>query len=162
MRQALPVRRVFPALPFFFAACFAVAAAGSVVTARAVQVWYPRLEKPGFTPPDAVFGPVWTVLFAMIAVAGFRIWQRVGFDGRDREWSVYGLQLALNFGWSALFFGFKQTDLALAEIVVLWVAILANLMLFRRIDRLAGWLLAPYLAWVSFAAVLNAAIMAMN
>jgi benzodiazapine receptor len=155
-------RRVFPALPAFFLVCFAVAAAGGAVTARAVEAWYPRLEKPVFTPPNAVFAPVWSVLFAMIAIAGFRVWRRVGFTAQDRVWSVYAVQLVLNFGWSALFFGIKAPDVALAEILVLWVAILANLMIFRRIDRVAGWLLAPYLLWVSYAALLNAAIVVLN
>jgi tryptophan-rich sensory protein len=162
MASPTPYRRFFPALPGFFLVCYAVAAAGATVTARAVEAWYPRLDKPWFTPPDAVFGPVWTVLFALIAIAGFRVWRRVGFDAQERIWSVYSVQLVLNFGWSAIFFGLKQTDLALAEIAVLWVAILANLMLFRRVDHLAGWLLAPYLAWVSYAVLLNAAIVILN
>jgi tryptophan-rich sensory protein len=162
MASLAPDRRIFPALPAFFLSCFAVAAAGGTVTARAVQAWYPRLEKPWFTPPDAVFGPVWTVLFALIAIAGFRVWRRVGLDAQDRIWSVYAVQLVLNFGWSAIFFGLKATDLALTEILVLWVAILANIMLFKRVDRLSAWLLMPYLAWVSYAALLNAAIVMMN
>jgi tryptophan-rich sensory protein len=157
-----PDRTLFPALPGFLFVCFAVAAAGAGVTARSVNTWYPHLDKPWFTPPNAVFGPVWSLLFLMIAIAGVRVWRRVGFDAQDRIWSVYAVQLVLNFGWSAIFFGLKQTDLALAEIVVLWVAILANLMLFLRVDRVAGWLLAPYLAWVSYAALLNAAIVILN
>jgi tryptophan-rich sensory protein len=109
-----------------------------------------------------VFGPVWTVLYLMIAVAGWRVWRRRGEAGAGLALGAWGVQLALNLGWSLLFFGARMIGLALAEIAILLAAILVTATLFWRIDPLAGALLAPYALWVGFATVLNAALWWLN
>jgi len=121
--------------------------------------WHAALAKPSWNPPNWLFGPVWTALYAAMAFAAWRIWCK-GRSGPTLV--VYCLQLALNAAWSWLFFGLHRPDLAFAEIVVLWVAILATTVAFFRKDALAGWLLLPYLAWVGFAAFLNFTLWQMN
>jgi benzodiazapine receptor len=155
-------RRSWIALAGFVALCFAVAAIGGAVTAASVATWYAALAKPPFNPPDWVFGPVWTVLYVMIAVAGWRVWCRRGRPGAPLALGAWALQLALNLGWSLLFFGAHRIGAALAEIGVLLLAIVITATLFWRIDRVAGGLLVPYAAWVAFAGVLNAAIWRLN
>lgn len=150
------------ALLGFVVLCFAVAAAGGAVTATSVGTWYAGLAKPAFNPPDWVFGPVWTVLYVMMAVAAWRVWRRRAAPGARPALGAWAVQLALNLSWSFVFFGARMPGAALAEIAALLAAIVATLVLFRRIERLAGALLVPYVAWVAFAAVLNAAIWALN
>lgn len=150
------------ALAGFLALCFGVAAIGGAVTATSVGTWYAGLAKPSFNPPAWVFGPVWTALYVMIALAGWRVWCRRERPGAPFALGAWGLQLALNLGWSLLFFGARLVGVALAEIVLLLVAIVLTAALFGRIDRVAGWLLVPYAAWVGFAAVLTAAIWRLN
>lgn len=150
------------ALAGFVAVCLAVAAAGGAATAASVGTWYAGLAKPAFNPPDWVFGPVWTVLYLMIAVAGWRVWLRRGESGARPALGAWALQLALNLVWSLLFFGARMIGAALAEIVVLLVAILVTCSLFWRIDRAAGALFIPYAAWVGFATALNAALWQLN
>jgi len=150
------------ALAGFVALCFAVAAAGGAVTATSVETWYAGLAKPPFNPPDWVFGPVWTALYLMIAVAGWRVWRRRGESGAWLALGAWGVQLSLNLSWSMLFFGARMIGAALVEIAVLLAAILITAALFWRIDRIAGVLLVPYTAWVSFATVLNAALWRLN
>lgn len=148
------------ALLAFLAVCFAVAGIGGAVTATSVDTWYPTLAKPAFTPPDAVFGPVWTVLYAMMALAAWVVWRRVDWQG----WALYLFfaQLALNLLWSILFFGLQLVGLALVDIVVLVVLIALTTAAFWRVDRRAGLLLVPYLLWVVYASALNGAIWRMN
>lgn len=146
----------------FVALCLAISAIGGWVTADSVGTWYRTLHKPDFNPPDWVFAPVWTLLYLMIALAGWRIWRRVGFSGARAGMVAYSAQLALNLAWSFLFFGGRMIGIALAEIVLLLVSIGFNAVLFWRIDRLAGWLLVPYAAWVAFACVLNFALWRLN
>jgi benzodiazapine receptor len=155
-------RRSFVALAAFVSLCFLVAAAGGVVTAGSVGTWYVGLAKPSFNPPGWVFGPVWMVLYLMIAVAGWRVWRRRGEAGAWDALAAWGVQLALNLGWSVVFFGARMIGAALVEILVLLAAILVTATLFWRIDRVAGWLLVPYAAWVGFATVLNAALWWLN
>ncbi len=124
--------------------------------------WYQDLQKPAFNPPDWVFAPVWTTLFIAMAVAAWRVWRRGGRAGAGRELALYGLQLALNLGWSALFFGLREIGWALVEILVLFVAIAATTVLFWRRDRVAGLLFLPYLAWVAYATLLTAALWTLN
>jgi tryptophan-rich sensory protein len=150
------------ALAGFVALCFVVAAAGGAVTATSVGTWYAGLAKPAFNPPDWVFGPVWTALYLMIAVAGWRVWRRRSESGAWLALGAWGLQLSLNLSWSMLFFGAQMIGAALAEIAVLLAAILITAALFWRIDRIAGALLIPYAAWVGFATVLNAALWRLN
>ena len=149
----------------FLALCFAVAGAGGAVTATSVGGWYQGLEKPAFNPPDGVFAPVWSVLYAMIALAGWRVWRRRGWtrNGAPEPALVaWALQLGLNLCWSFVFFGARLIGAALVEIVLLLVAIAVTTGLFARIDRIAAWLMAPYAAWVAFAALLNAALWRLN
>lgn len=114
--------------------------------------WYASLAKPSWTPPNWLFGPVWTVLYIAMAVAAWRVWN-VGRAGPAL--ALYIIQLTLNAAWSWLFFGLRRPDLAGVEIIVLWTTILATAVAFFRRDAVAGWLLMPYLGWVGFAAVLN-------
>ena len=158
MRSA---RDSLPALIGFALLCYAIAGVSGVVTAHSVHSWYPTLHKPFFNPPDWIFGPVWTLLYGMIAIAGWRLWRTAGFAPRA-AWTAYGVQLLLNFLWSGLFFGLHQPLWALGDIAALWVAILLTILLFSRRDQTAGWLLVPYFAWVSFAFLLNAAIVKLN
>jgi benzodiazapine receptor len=150
------------ALAGFLGLCFAVAAAGGAVTASSVGSWYAGLAKPSFNPPAWVFGPVWTVLYVMIAVAGWRVWCRRGEAGARAALIAWGVQLALNLGWSFLFFGAHLIGAALLEIVVLLAAIVCTIVLCWRVDRMAGALLIPYVAWVGFATLLTAALWRLN
>ena len=143
------------------ALAFAVSAIGGWVTAGSVSTWYPTLAKPGFNPPDWIFGPVWTALYALMAVAAWRVWRTLG-TVRNRALVLYGVQLALNLLWSILFFGAHRAGWALIEITLLFAAIIATMIAFWRIDRPAGFCLLPYAAWVGFAALLNAAIWRLN
>lgn len=124
--------------------------------------WYARLQKPSWNPPNWVFGPVWTALYTLMAVAAWRVWRRGGFGTRRRELVVFLVHLVLNALWSPCFFGLHSPALGLAEIVLLWGALVATLVLFWRVDRLAGALFVPYLAWVSFAAFLNFTLWRLN
>jgi translocator protein len=142
------------------ALCFAVGGIGGAVTATSVDSWYRTLAKPGFTPPDWVFGPVWSVLYAMIALAAWLVWRRVGW--REQALRLFFVQLALNLAWSVLFFGLQLIAAALAGILLLLALIAATTIAFWRIDRRAGLLLVPYLLWVGYASLLNGAIWLMN
>ena len=146
----------------FLAVCLGVSALGGAATATSVGSWYALLEKPSFNPPNWVFAPVWTALFFMMAIAGWRVWRRDGV--RKARWALalFGAQLALNLGWSILFFGLRSIGAALIEICVLLLAILATTAVFWRRDRVAGMLFVPYAGWVAFAAVLNAALWRLN
>ncbi len=143
--------------------CFAVAALGSLYTNPSIDNWYAALAKPSWNPPNWIFGPVWTVLYLMMAIAGWLVWRRRGsITGAAFPLAVFAIQLLLNALWSYLFFGLHRPGLAFAEIVLLWAAILATLLAFRRVIPLAGWLLLPYLLWVTFAAFLNFTIWRLN
>lgn len=124
--------------------------------------WYASLAKPSWNPPNWIFGPVWTVLYAMIGVAGWRLWTRRAAPDGMRALQAFALQLALNFAWTPAFFGLQQPGLALAVIVALVGAIAATIACSWRVDRAAAMLLMPYMAWVSFATALNAAIWRLN
>ena len=147
---------------FFVALCLLVSAAGGMVTATSVDTWYQALAKPSFNPPDWVFAPVWTTLYFLMGGSGWRLWRRSALRATRGALALFGLQLFLNFAWSVLFFGFQRIDLALIDIVILFVAIVANMILFWRIERLATLLLVPYAAWVVFAIVLNVSIWLIN
>lgn len=141
----------------------AVGGLSGFVTAEAVSTWYPTLVKPAFNPPAWIFGPVWTVLYVMMGVAAFLVWRRgLGTEGVKNALLVFLVQLGLNGLWSILFFGMRSPGLALIEIVLLWLAIGATVARFRRVDPVAGGLLLPYWAWVSFATVLNLALWWLN
>lgn len=143
----------------FLAVTFLVAGVGGWVTAPAVRNWYPSLVKPSWTPPSWVFGPVWTVLYALMAVAAWLVWRKAGWCG---ALGMFAVQLALNAAWSPLFFGLHRIGLALADIALLWIAIIATLVAFAKQSPLAAWLLVPYLLWVSFATALNFTLWRLN
>ena len=124
--------------------------------------WYRGLAKPAWNPPNSVFAPVWTVLYTLMAAAAWLVWLRHGLVATLIPLVLFVIQLLLNSAWSWLFFGLHRPGTALVEIVVLWTVILATLISFWRLAPLAGVLLVPYLAWVSFAAVLNWSIWRMN
>lgn len=124
--------------------------------------FYAKLVRPDWAPPASVFGPVWTVLYLLMGVAAWLVWRVGGFQAARFALTLFLVQLALNALWSWLFFGWHRGALAFADIVLLWLAILATLVAFWRISLLAGVLLVPYFLWVSFAAALNYSIWQRN
>ncbi len=156
------IRRDWFGLVGFFLLSFVVSGVGGAITATSVSNWYQTLERSVLSPPDWVFGPVWTTLFIFMAVAGWRVWRQKASQARKQALFVYGLQLALNLLWSFLFFGLQQIGWSLAEIVVLLLVILVNTVLFWRLDRLAGALFVPYAAWVSYATILTGTLWLLN
>jgi translocator protein len=141
---------------------FAAAGLGSIVTSTSVNGWYQQLARPSWNPPDWVFGPVWTTLFAMMAVAAWLVWRQAGLRQAAMPLGLFIAQLALNALWSVLFFGLRRPDLASLEIVVLWLAIAATIVAFWSRSKPAALLMCPYLAWVTFAAALNFVIARLN
>ncbi|MFC6731345.1 TspO/MBR family protein [Haladaptatus sp. GCM10025893] len=162
-RSSLPDRRPIATLAAAILLSELVGALGTVFTGPQINTWYTTLAKPAFNPPNWVFGPVWTTLFALMGAAAWLVWRR-GFDQTAVRvaLSAFALQFALNVGWSAAFFGLESPQLGLVVIIALWVAIVATIALFDRVDRRAALLLVPYLAWVTFAAVLNYHIWRLN
>lgn len=149
--------------PLLVAAVLALAVASLGGALTEIGPWYRHLAKPWFQPPDWLFGPAWTLIFALCALAGAHAWTRApDRRARVRVAALFALNAVLNVGWSLLFFRLKRPDWALAEVALLWLSIAALIVILgRQAPRLRG-LLAPYLAWVSFAAVLNAAIVRLN
>lgn len=146
------------------ATCLAVGFISGQATRAGVETWFPTINKPSFNPPGWVFAPVWTVLYILMGVAAGMVWDHID---RQRETVRKGLtfftaQLALNALWSFLFFGLHNPLLAFIEIIILWLMIFETFNVFRRVDRTAANLLLPYLAWVSFATVLNGTIWWLN
>jgi len=140
-----------------------VGAIGSLITYPGISGWFPGLTKPWFSPPNWVFGPVWTILYILM---GISLWLviRNGWEGEDvrRAMALFGLQLVANFFWSILFFGLQSPLGGLIDIVILWVLIMGTILVFRKISLTASYLLVPYLCWVSFATLVNAAIVILN
>jgi len=157
------VWRKWLVLVALLAIVFAVSAVGASITTPKISGWYAGLEKPSFQPPSWVFGPVWTILYVMMAVAAWRVWLAPDLGvGRRRGLIWFAIQLTLNALWSPVFFGLEAPRLALAIIVLLLVALVYTILRFFPADRIAGWLMVPYLAWVAFATLLNAAIVWLN
>ncbi len=153
----------YPALLCFLLVTFAAAAIGSFATFPNVKDWYPTLAKPSWTPPGWLFGPVWSVLYVAMAIAGWRAWRACADRTAARAvLLLYGAQLGCNALWSVLFFGVRRPGLALFDIALLWLLLAVLLVRLWKVDRAAGLLWAPYLAWVSFAAALNASIWWLN
>ncbi|HEY8485087.1 MAG TPA: TspO/MBR family protein, partial [Longimicrobiales bacterium] len=152
-------RRAWIGLAVWLGICYGAALVGSQFTANE---WYRALDKPSWTPPAWVFGPVWTVLYGTMAVAAWLVWKDRGLAGARPALLLFAVQLALNIAWSWLFFGLHRPGLALVDILALWAAILATLLAFWRVRGLAGALLLPYLGWVTFAAALNYRIWRLN
>lgn len=139
--------------------CFVAAAFGGLFMPGE---WYASLKKPSWNPPGWIFGPVWTALYTMMALAAWLVWKRGGWKAQSRPLALFLVQLALNAAWTPLFFGLGWAGVAFAEMVFLWLAIGATLLAFRPVSRAAAGLLAPYLAWVSFAAALNFTLWRLN
>ncbi|MDP1608874.1 MAG: TspO/MBR family protein [Chlamydiales bacterium] len=146
----------------FILLCFAIEIIGSFWTRETVSTWYPTLVKPSWTPPDWVFGPVWSCLYITIAVSGWLIYKARHSEKRSIALIFYGTQLALNFIWSFLFFSMRSPALGLIDIVLLCLFISLTILKALPVRRLAGLLLIPYLIWVIYATSLNAGIWLLN
>jgi tryptophan-rich sensory protein len=154
-------RQQFTGLIGWFIVSFAVSAVGAIASIEA-RSFYAGLEQPDWAPPGWLFGPVWTLLFALMAIAAWLVWRNGGFRTNRIALSLFLTQLLFNALWSWLFFAWRLGGPAFADILLLWVLILATLVAFWRAERLAGILLLPYLLWVSFAAFLNYAVWQLN
>ena len=144
--------------------CVAIGYLSGMVTRSAITTWYPTLVKPSFNPPNWIFGPVWSMLYIMMGVAAGLVWNRIEFEKEivKKALIFFAIQLALNALWSYLFFGLHNPMLAGLEIIILWLMIYETYIQFAKINKIAGYLFIPYLAWVSFAAVLNGSIWWLN
>jgi benzodiazapine receptor len=144
--------------------CLAVGYSSSTFTKEGVATWYPTILKPSFNPPNWVFMPVWTLLFILMGVAAGLVWDKIKEQNEEvkKALGFFLVQLILNAVWSYIFFGLKNPMLALVEIVLLWLMIYETYLKFTKINKTAGYLLIPYMAWVAFAAVLNASIWWLN
>lgn len=153
-----------PFSPLALAAFAGLTASAAAVGAQESgnTLWYRRLKKPPFQPPPSVFGPVWGVLYGLIAYSGYRVWKHRKAEGGTRALGLWGVQMALNGAWSYLFFKKKQPRAALADIGLLLGAVSLYTNAARRVDKPAAWMMAPYLAWVSFASALNEEIVRRN
>lgn len=143
------------ALLAFVGICFGASAIGGLVTSPEINGWYATLRRPSFAPPGEVYAPVWSLLYFLMGVSAWLVWRIRGIADASTEFALFGTQLILNVLWSVLFFGLHLPGWALVEIALLWLAILATGIRFSQVTRLAGWLLAPYFAWVTFSFVLN-------
>ncbi|MGI9470520.1 MAG: TspO/MBR family protein [Rubripirellula sp.] len=142
--------------------CFGAAGVGGLVTATGLESWYSELNKPSWNPPNWLFGPVWSLLYLMMAIAAWCVWRSSRWPEHRMALTLFAVQLALNSLWSLLFFGMRQPGWAAMEIVLLWIAILATLLAFWKHSKVASGLLVPYLFWVTFATVLNVTIWRLN
>ncbi len=149
-------------LMVFVAICFAAGALGAAATTSAISGWYTEIAKPSWNPPNWIFGPVWSTLYLMMAIAGWLVWRRKNISNVKLSLGLFVVQLVLNSLWSVVFFGMQQMGPAFGEILLLWTAIVLRCLNFWRISKPATALLLPYLAWVSFAAFLNFAIWRLN
>lgn len=156
------MKKILPVL-LFIILTEATGLIGSIATFPSIPTWYLTLNKPSFNPPNWLFGPVWTTLFAMMGIAAFLVWQKGMHKKPVKEAIiVFSIQLVLNIFWSIIFFGLHQPGVAFIEIVILWLMILITILRFYKISRPAGLLLIPYLLWVSFASFLNLVIVILN
>jgi benzodiazapine receptor len=144
-------------------ACEGAGGIGAIFTTPAIPTWYARLKKPGFTPPNSVFGPVWITLYLLMAVSVFLVWKEgLTQDSARIAFIVFWVQLVLNILWSVAFFGFRTPIGGLVMIIFLWLAILATIILSFQVSAIAGALLIPYLIWVTIAANLNFQVWRLN
>ena len=143
--------------------CLLIGFLGSLVTTPSVSTWFSTLTKPSFSPPNWLFAPVWTMLFILMGISLYLVWNKGLKKKAVKEALViFGIQLVFNFLWSFIFFGLHQPLLAFLEIIILWLLILQTFLKFRKISSLAGYFLLPYLIWVTFAAFLNFTIARLN
>lgn len=149
-------------LILFITLCLSVELLASWFTFQGVRDWYPAILKPNWTPPGGVFGPVWTTLYLMMAFALWHVWKAPAPKPKTSAYFWFGSQLLFNLLWSLFFFTLQSPFLALLDITLLWISVVCTVIAFYRIRPLAGYLLVPYLLWVSFAAVLNFKIRLLN
>jgi translocator protein len=150
-------------LVFSIIVCQLAGIIGSFFTVSSVSTWYLTLNKPFFNPPGWLFGPVWVILYFLMGISLYIIWDKGIKSSKSKiALSVFGLQLILNSLWSILFFGLKSPLLAFIEIIFLWITIILTIICFNRISKSASYLLIPYILWVSFAAILNFSIYYLN
>jgi tryptophan-rich sensory protein len=142
--------------------CFTIAYLGSAATLPSITSWYAELNKPFFSPPNWLFGPVWSLLYLLMGIAMYVVWQKGWNKKIIVALQFFIAQLLLNFLWSYLFFTQHKPLEAFVNVIVLWTVILLTILKFRKISKPAAWLLAPYLFWVSFASLLNLAIVVLN
>ena len=144
--------------------CLCIGYFSRLIVGNSVDVWYSNLIKPGFTPPNEVFAPIWSVLFILMGISAGLVWDRMELDRINvrKGLQFFAIQLGLNILWTYIFFGLHNPLLALAEIALLWLMIFETYVVFKRVDKIAAMLLLPYLAWVSFAVILNAAFFWLN
>jgi tryptophan-rich sensory protein len=136
---------------------------GSFATFNQITTWYAALNKPSFNPPNFLFGPVWTILFALMGIALYLVWSHSGDKKEVKSaLALFAIQLMLNVLWSFVFFGWHQPGWAFVEIILMWLAIFATIVSFSKISKTAAWLMVPYLAWVSFATCLTYAVWRLN
>lgn len=135
---------------------------GGLFTAPEIGGWYTTIQKPSFQPPNWLFGPVWTLLYILMGISLYLVWKQPSSELRNKALTIFFIQFILNFFWSVIFFNQHQIGWALIEIGVMWVCILLTIIQFKKIKPAAAWLLVPYILWVSFATVLNAAIWKLN
>lgn len=136
---------------------------GSIFTRDSIKDgWYESLNQPSFNPPNEIFGPVWTVLYILMGISLYMMWTQIPGRKRENALGVFALQLLLNFLWSLFFFYFKDIEIALLDIIALWISIVIMIWMFYRVKPLAGWLNVPYLLWVTFATALNIAYYVLN
>lgn len=143
------------------ALCLAVGYVGSLVTVEQVRVWYPTLTKPTWTPPNWLFGPTWTTLYVLMAVAGWLVMRDDGVT-RGRATGLWWMQIVLNAAWSPIFFGAHQIAVAAVVIIALWITLALFIRASWQTHRAAAWLFVPYIAWISLASALNVAIWRLN
>jgi len=160
--RSTAVSNDLPMLGLFILAVVAVSVLGGLATAAAIPDWYATLPKPSWTPPNWVFGPAWTTLYVLMAVAAWLVWRRRRLVEVRGALIAWWAQLALNLLWTMIFFGLRQPLWGLVEIAALWIAIAITIVLFYRVRKLAAVMLLPYIAWVSFAISLNAGIVALQ
>ncbi|MBB3832664.1 tryptophan-rich sensory protein [Xanthomonas arboricola] len=161
MTQDISKKTQWLGLLGWLALCYAVPGLGALASIQAAS-FYADLQRPAWAPPGWLFGPVWTALYGMMAVAVWLVWRRGGWAGAHLALRMFVLQLALNGLWSWLFFAWHMGAWAFADIVVLWLTLAATIGVFAKRNSLAAWLLVPYLAWVSFAAALNYSVWQLN
>jgi benzodiazapine receptor len=156
------MKNIFKLIVSLFA-CYLIGAVGSIVTVPSVATWYPGINKPFFNPPNWIFAPVWIILYVMMGISAYLVWKKgFGFKGVKSALLVFLLQLALNSVWSIVFFGLHSIRGGLIVIIVLLISILWTILRFISISKQAAVLLVPYIIWVSFATVLNTAIVLLN
>jgi benzodiazapine receptor len=155
--------RLYLILLGFIIACNVAGSIGSIATYPNIPGWYASLEKPFFSPPNWLFAPAWTTLFTLMGISLFMVWEKTGLRKKGKAaFQAFLLQMALNVLWSFLFFGLRSPLYGLLGIIVLWFAILYTILQYWKIDRRAAWLMVPYIAWVTFASLLNLSILLLN